>query len=146
MDFAALQPQHLPTINACLNGLAALFLIAGFLCIKRGRKRAHRNCMIAAFYTSTLFLLSYLTYHFVAGRTTFAEPAWFRPIYLAILLTHTVLAMVIVPLIFLTLFRAHKEQFERHKRIARWTLPLWLYVSVTGVVIYYLLYVKFPQK
>jgi putative membrane protein len=146
MNLGALQPQHLPPLNACLNGLAALFLLTGFYFIKRGNKQAHRNCMIAAFYTSTLFLLSYLTYHFMAGRTVFREPAWFRPIYLVILLTHTVLAVVILPMILATLYRAQKEQFDRHKKIARWTLPLWLYVSVTGVVIYYLLYVKFPQK
>jgi len=146
MNFGALELRHLPALNACLNTLAALFLVLGFLFIRRGRKQAHRNCMIAAFYTSTFFIISYLIYHYLAGRTVFAEPAWFRPIYLAILLTHTVLAVGILPLILLTLWRAQQERFERHKKVARWALPLWLYVSVTGVVIYLLLYVIFPQR
>jgi uncharacterized membrane protein YozB (DUF420 family) len=108
--------------------------------------------MIAAFVTSAIFLACYLTYHgYLAwvlhrGPTRFVNPAWFRPIYLTILLTHTLLAVVIVPLIFMTLSRAVKQNFERHKKIARWTWPLWMYVSVTGVVIYWLLYIKFPQQ
>jgi uncharacterized membrane protein YozB (DUF420 family) len=101
--------------------------------------------MIGALTTSTLFLASYLYYHFHAGRTTF--PAnWFKPIYLTILLTHTVLAVVILPLIAMTLSRAVKQNFELHKKIARWTWPLWMYVSVTGVVIYVLLYQIFPAR
>jgi len=135
----------LPPVNASLNALSALFLTLGFVFIKKGRKNAHRNCMVAAFVTSTIFLVCYLVYHFHAGRTVFREPAWMRPIYLTLLLTHTVLAVVIVPLVLLTLHRAIKERFELHKKIARWTWPIWMYVSVTGVVIYLLLYQIFPQ-
>jgi uncharacterized membrane protein YozB (DUF420 family) len=139
--------HDLPAVNATLNGLSAVFLTLGFFFIKRGDKLAHRNCMIAAFGTSVVFLACYLTYHALVKTVThFVEPAWFRPIYLTILLTHTVLAAVIVPLILVTLNRARKQQFAAHKKIARWTWPLWLYVSVTGVVIYLLLYQIFPQK
>jgi putative membrane protein len=139
--------HDLPAVNAMLNSLSAVFLALGFVFIKRGNKLAHRNCMIAAFTTSVVFLACYLTYHInVKTVTHFVEPAWFRPIYLLILLTHTVLAVVIVPMILITLWRAKKEHFELHKRIARWTWPLWMYVSVTGVVVYLLLYQIFPQK
>lgn len=139
--------QDLPALNATLNSLSALLLFAGWAFIRRGQKLAHRNCMIAALGTSALFLASYLTYHYLSHTVTrFVEPAWFRPLYLGILLTHTVLAVVILPLIAMTVFRAARGQFERHQRIARWTWPLWLYVSVTGVVIYLLLYQIFPQK
>ncbi len=136
----------LPALNACLNGLSTVFLLTGFWMIKNGRKEAHRNCMVGALCTSALFLVSYLVYHYYAGRTVFRDPAWFRPYYLALLLTHTVLAVVIVPLVLMTVIRAARGQFERHKQIARWTWPLWMYVSVTGVVIYLLLYQIFPQK
>ena len=144
--------HDLPVANATLNGLSAVFLALGFFFIKRGNKIAHRNCMISAFATSVIFLGCYLTYHgYLAlvlhqGPTRFLNPAWFRPIYLTILLTHTILAAAIVPMILVTLNRARQQQFERHKKIARWTWPLWIYVSVTGVVIYWLLYIKFPQK
>jgi len=142
----------LPAVNATLNGLSAILLSAGYYFIRRKNRDAHRNCMIAAFVTSTLFLACYLTYHgYLAyylhrGPTRFGVPAWFRPIYLGILLTHTVLAVVIVPLALITLQRALQQRFELHKRIARWTWPLWMYVSVTGVLIYYLLYWRFPQR
>ena len=103
--------------------------------------------MIAAFSTSVIFLACYLTYHITVKTVThFVDPAWFRPIYLTILLTHTVLAVIIVPLILMTLNRARRQDFIAHKKIARWTWPLWMYVSVTGVAIYWLLYVKFPQQ
>jgi uncharacterized membrane protein YozB (DUF420 family) len=139
--------HDLPAVNASLNGVSAVFLTLGFIFIKRGNKIAHRNCMVSAFGTSVVFLGCYLTYHALVKTVThFTDPAWFRPIYLAILLTHTVLAVVIVPLILTTLWRAKKEHFELHKKIARWTWPLWLYVSVTGVVIYWLLYIQFPQR
>ena len=139
--------HDLPAVNATLNGLSAIFLIAGFVFIKRDNKIAHRNCMITAFGTSVVFLACYLTYHATVKTVThFVDPAWFRPIYLTILLTHTLLAVVIVPLILITLWRAKKQDFSAHKKIARWTWPLWLYVSVTGVVIYLLLYQIFPQK
>ena len=139
--------HDLPAVNATLNGLSAVFLVAGFAFIKCGNKKNHRTCMVSAFVTSVIFLGCYLTYHATVKTVThFVEPAWFRPIYLTILLTHTVLAAIIVPLILLTLWRAKKENFEAHKKVARWTWPLWLYVSVTGVVIYLLLYQIFPQK
>jgi uncharacterized membrane protein YozB (DUF420 family) len=143
--------HDLPAVNASLNGLSAAFLTAGFIFIRRQNKNAHRNCMIAAFGTSVLFLACYLTYHsYLAvvlhqGPTRFLDPLWFRPIYLVILGTHTLLAIVIVPMILITLNRARLQRFELHKRIARWTWPLWMYVSVTGVVVYLLLYQIFPQ-
>jgi uncharacterized membrane protein YozB (DUF420 family) len=139
--------HDLPAVNATLNGLSAIFLTLGFIFIKRGNIIAHRNCMISAFCTSTIFLACYLTYHFTVKTVThFVEPAWFKPIYLTILLTHTVLAVTIVPMILVTLNRARLQRFDLHKKIARWTWPLWMYVSVTGVVIYLLLYQIFPQK
>jgi putative membrane protein len=141
----------LPAVNGSLNSLSTIFLTAGYVFIKRKNMNAHRNCMIAAFITSTLFLACYLTYHLYLyyglhrGPTKFLDPAWFRPIYLTILFTHLVLAVTIVPLIFITLSRALRQRFDQHRKIARWTWPLWMYVSVTGVLIYYLLYIKFPQ-
>jgi putative membrane protein len=143
--------SDLPAVNACLNGLSALFLALGYYHIRRENQAAHRNCMIAACVSSALFLACYLTYHtYLAlylhrGPTVFSHPAWFRPIYLGILITHTGLAMVIVPLALLTLSRALKQRFDSHRKIARWTWPLWMYVSVTGVLIYLLLYRVFPQ-
>jgi uncharacterized membrane protein YozB (DUF420 family) len=142
----------LPAVNASLNGLSAVFLTAGYIFIRQKNKIAHRNCMIAAFITSIVFLGCYLTYHgYLAavlhrGPTRFLAPQWFRPIYLVILLTHTVLAVIIVPMILVTLNHARLQRFELHKKIARWTWPLWMYVSVTGVVVYLLLYQIFPQK
>jgi len=137
--------NDLPAVNATLNGLSAIFLGAGYAFIKKKNISAHRACMITALITSALFLACYLTYHYFHGVTVFKNPPWFRPIYLTILTTHTILAVVIVPLIFITLSRALREQFDRHKRIARWTWPLWMYVSVTGVVVYLILYRIFPQ-
>lgn len=139
--------SDLPAVNASLNGLCSVLLVAALVFIKRGRREAHRRCMIAALSTSLLFLVSYLTYHFTVKTVTrFVEPQWFRPYYLLILLTHTVLAAVIVPMVIVTFVRALRERFDAHKKIARWTWPLWMYVSVTGVLIYLLLYQIFPQK
>jgi uncharacterized membrane protein YozB (DUF420 family) len=139
--------HDLPASNATFNGLAGVFLSFGYYFIKRGNKIAHRNCMIAALCSSALFLTGYLIYHFgVHGVTYFLNPPWFRPIYLTILFTHLVLAIVIVPLIVVTLSRALRQRFDKHKRIARWTWPLWMYVSITGVIIYLLLYKIFPQQ
>jgi putative membrane protein len=136
-----------PAVNATLNGLSAILLAAGFVCIKNKSIPAHRACMLSAFVTSALFLVCYLTYHiFFHHLTRFEKPAWFRPIYLTILTSHTILAVVIVPMIFITLNHALKERFDRHRKIARWTWPLWMYVSVTGVLVYWLLYQKFPQQ
>ena len=138
--------SDLPLVNACLNGLSSIWLIAGYLQIRRGNQRAHQKFMIAAVVTSALFLICYLVYHAKAGRTVFRDPAWFRPYYLGLLLTHTVLAVTIVPMIVVTLVRALRTRFDTHRRIARWTWPLWMYVSVTGVIIYLLLYQIFPQS
>ncbi len=142
----------LPLINACLNATCTVLLLVGWVHIRAGRKVAHRNCMIAALCTSALFLACYLYYHYQmqrhqgAAHTKFVHPAEFRPIYLTILFTHLIGAFAIVPLVLMTVSRAFKERFQAHKAIARWTLPIWLYVSVTGVVIYFLLYQIFPQK
>jgi len=139
--------HDLPAVNATLNGLSAVFLGAGFRFIKQKNAPAHKTCMIAAFTTSVIFLACYLTYHIAVHAVThFVEPAWFRPIYLTILLTHTVLAVVIVPLILITLNRALRARFDLHRKIARWTWPLWMYVSVTGVIVYLILYQIFPQR
>jgi putative membrane protein len=138
--------HDLPAVNGTLNGLSAVFLSAGYVFIKKKKVTAHRNCMITAFATSVIFLICYLTYHiFVHTITHFREPAWFRPIYLTILVTHLVLAIVIVPLVLMTLSRALRQRFDQHKKIARWTWPLWMYVSVTGVIVYLILYQIFPQ-
>ncbi len=137
----------LPAVNASFNCLATIFLTAGFVFIRRKNRVAHRNCMLVALCSSVLFLCGYLTYHYlVPGVTRFQNPAWFRPYYLAILITHTVLAVVIVPLVLITVVRALRERFDAHRKIARWTWPIWMYVSITGVIIYLLLYQIFPQK
>ena len=147
-----MSPADLPVVNACLNGLSAVFLSLGYHFIRKKNQTAHQKCMVTAFVTSVLFLICYLTYHgYLAyylhrGPTVFKEPAGFRPIYLTILLTHTVLAVVIVPLVLITLRLALKRRFDAHRKIARWTWPLWMYVSVTGVLIYFLLYQIFPQR
>jgi uncharacterized membrane protein YozB (DUF420 family) len=143
--------KDLPTLNALLNGASTVLLGCGYWFIRRRRQVAHRNGMLAACVTSVLFLASYVTYHtlrqryYGAAHTTFMDPAWFRPIYLTILFTHLVGAIAIVPLVLVTLWRAARGRFEAHRHIARWTWPVWMYVSVTGVVIYLLLYHVFPQ-
>ncbi len=129
-----------PALNAALNATSAVLLSTGYLMIRRGRVLAHKSCMALAFLSSTTFLVSYVVYHLKVGSVAFQGRGWIRPVYFALLGTHTLLAAAIVPLALVTLARALRGQFERHKRIARWTLPLWLYVSVTGVVIYFLLY------
>lgn len=136
----------LPTLNAILNSISAILLTIGYVFIKRKNREAHRRCMLGAFATSTLFLISYLVYHFNVGSVKFQGQGAIRTIYLAILLTHTALATAIVPLVFVTLARALKGNFDRHRRIARWTLPIWLYVSVTGVVVYLMLYHLYPAR
>ena len=129
-----------PALNAALNGASAILLSMGYLMIRRGRVLAHRSCMGLAFCSSTVFLISYLVYHARVGSVAFRGQGWIRPVYFTLLASHTVLAAAILPLALITLSRALREQFDRHKRIARWTLPLWLYVSITGVLIYFLLY------
>ncbi len=130
----------LPGLNAGLNATSAILLAAGYGFIRTGRRTAHRNCMLAAFLSSTLFLASYLVYHAHVGSVPFGGRGILRAAYFAILLSHTLLAVAIVPLALLTLVRALRERFPAHRRIARLTLPLWAYVSVTGVVIYWMLY------
>jgi len=137
---------QLPLLNASLNLASASLLVLGLRFIRQDRRLAHRRCMLAALTTSCLFLIGYLTYHYQVGHTRFTDPAWFRPIYLGLLLTHVLLAVVIVPLVLITLYLALRGQFDRHKGIARWTWPIWMYVSVTGVIIYLLLYHIFPQQ
>jgi len=132
--------SDLPALNATLNGIAAILLVTGFLFIKQGRRRQHQWCMLGALTTSALFLVSYVTYHLHAGSRPFPGQGPIRVVYFAILITHVILAAVIVPLALLTAVRGLKSQFEKHVRIARWTFPVWLYVSVTGVVIYLMLY------
>ncbi len=134
----------LPSINAFLNVTSAVLLLVGYLFIRRRNVRAHQISMTLAFAVSVLFLFSYLIYHYHAGATRFGGQGWVRPFYFSILLSHTVLAAFVPALAVLTLRRAWKAQFARHRRIARWTLPIWLYVSVTGVVIYLLLYHLYP--
>ena len=132
--------HDLPRLNAFLNGTAAVLLVLGFVFIRRRKIAYHRRCMIAAFVTSCLFLVSYLTYHFQVGSVRFPLQGTIRSVYLTILGTHTVLAATVPVLAIVTLRRGLRSDLVRHRRIARWTLPIWLYVSVTGVVIYWLLY------
>jgi len=138
--------SYLPHLNAVLNTTSTLFLIAGYRFIRAGFVRPHRNCQIAALTTSTLFLISYLTYHYYHGDTPFLGQGIVRPFYFIILVTHVILAIVIVPLVLITVYRAARGDFIRHRRIARWTLPLWLYVSVTGVIVYLMLYRIYPSQ
>ena len=137
----SLLPLHvLPLLNAFLNSLSAVLLCSGYIAIRYRCVALHKTCMLSAVGTSTLFLMSYLTYHYHAGSKPFTGQGSIRLVYFTILISHTILAAVIVPLVLLTLTRAWKAQWTRHRRLARWTLPLWLYVSVTGVVIYFMLY------
>ena len=132
--------QDLPAINATLNGLAAIFLLTGYALIRRGRRELHKRCMLAALTTSALFLVCYVVYHANVGSRPFAGQGAIRLVYFTILITHVTLAAIILPLALTTARRGLREDYGRHVRIARWTLPLWLYVSVTGVVIYVMLY------
>ena len=138
--------SYLPHLNAILNTTSALFLITGYRFNRAGFVRAHRNCQVTALVTSTCFLISYLTYHYYHGDTPFPGQGIVRPFYFAILITHVILAIVIVPLVLITVYRAARGDFVRHRRIARWTLPLWLYVSVTGVIVYLMLYRIYPSQ
>jgi putative membrane protein len=132
--------RDLPAINATLNATAAVLLVWGYLLIRRRRIAAHRKVMLAAFATSSVFLCCYLIYHFNVGSVRFPRTGAIRTLYLSILATHTALAAAVPPLAIITLSRGLRARFDRHKRIARWTLPVWLYVSVTGVVVYWMLY------
>jgi uncharacterized membrane protein YozB (DUF420 family) len=132
--------HFLPAVDATLNAASALLLALGFIFIRQRKIAAHRACMLSAFATSVLFLICYLTYHYFHGVTHFPGHGFVRTFYLTLLGSHTILAVVIVPLALATLYRAWRERFDLHRRIARWTLPLWLYVSVTGVAVYLMLY------
>jgi len=135
--------SSLPAINASLNGASAAFLVLGYVFIKRHQILAHRISMITAFVCSTAFLVFYLYFHFHAGLVRFGGQGWIRPVYFTLLTSHTILAAAIVPLVLITLTRALRDRFDKHRVIARWTLPLWFYVSITGVMIYWLLYLAY---
>jgi len=132
--------SDLPALNASLNATSAVLLAAGWILIKRGQIQAHRRVLLAACTTSVLFLVSYLIYHAQVGSVRFTKQGPIRMVYFTILLTHTVLAAAIVPMVLITLSRGLRARYDSHRRIARWTMPLWLYVSVTGVVVYVMLY------
>ncbi len=135
-----MQLTDLPALNASLNALAGVFLVAGFAFIRQRKIGAHRLSMLAAFGCSIAFLVSYLYYHSQVGSVRFQGAGGIRTLYFTVLISHTILAALVPFLAAVTLFRALKERFARHRAIARWTLPIWLYVSVTGVVIYWMLY------
>jgi len=132
--------SDLPTLNATLNGTSALLLLAGYYRIRQQDRGGHRAFMVAALITSTLFLISYLAYHAHAGSVRFQGRGWVRPLYFTILISHTLLATLVLPMVIATLWHALKGKFNQHRRIARWTFPVWLYVSVTGVIVYLMLY------
>lgn len=134
-----------PALNALLNATSAAFLFVAWVMILRGRIAAHRRLMIAAFGTSTLFLISYLVYHYTSGATRFTGTGWVRPVYFAILLSHTLLAVLVPPLAIIAIWNGLKMRVETHRRFARWAFPLWMYVSVTGVLVYMFLYHWFPS-
>jgi putative membrane protein len=136
----------LPTLNAILNATSGILVLIGYVMIRRKKVYAHRACMIGAVTTSIIFLISYVIYHSQAGATRFAGTGWSRPFYFTILISHTILAITIVPFVIVTLRRALKGQFARHLKIAKWTFPMWLYVSITGVLVYFLLYHWFPSR
>lgn len=133
-------------LNAILNGTSGVLLTAGYAAIRSGKVAIHKALMVSAFCVSTAFLISYLIYHYRVGHVPFQGQGWIRPVYFTILISHTILAAVIVPMILITLRRAWMQRFDKHKLIARWTLPLWIYVSVTGVVVYFLLYQMYAAR
>src|SRR5579863_9924593 len=131
----------LPALNACLNALSAILLVCGYLAIRAGNKARHKLFMLSAFCVSVAFLISYVVHHIqVRHVILFQGQGWIRPVYFVLLTSHTILAIVIVPMILITLRRAWTEKFDKHRAIAKWTLPLWFYVSVTGVIVYWMVY------
>jgi uncharacterized membrane protein YozB (DUF420 family) len=130
----------LPAVNATLNALSGVLLLVGYLLIRSGRREQHRTCMLAAFATSALFLVCYVVYHAQVGSVRFTRQGLVRPVYFTVLITHVILAAAVLPLALVTLSRGLKARYQRHRAIARWTLPIWLYVSISGVVVYVLLY------
>jgi len=135
-----LEISELPTINATLNTISGILLTIGYVFIRQRKIAAHKNCMLAAFTVSVLFLVCYVIYHYNIGSKPFTQQGWLRPVYFTILISHIILAFVIVPLALRTLYLAWRERFDAHRRIAKITFPIWLYVSVTGVIIYLMLY------
>lgn len=136
-----------PAFNATLNGISAVLLAGGYAAIRAGKRDVHKVFMVSAFWVSTAFLVSYVIYHLrVKQLVLFQGQGWIRPVYFTLLISHTILAIVIVPLILITLRRAWMEKFDKHRRIARWTLPLWFYVSVTGVIVYLMVYQIYAGK
>ncbi|HTS13641.1 MAG TPA: DUF420 domain-containing protein [Candidatus Limnocylindrales bacterium] len=133
----------IPALNAVLNGTSAVFLVVGFSFILRGKILPHKICMLSAFVCSSVFLIFYVYFHLHAGIIRFSGQGWIRPVYFTILISHTILAIVDVPLVLITLTYALSSRFAKHRRIARWTLPVWLYVSITGVIVYWLLYIAY---
>jgi uncharacterized membrane protein YozB (DUF420 family) len=133
-------------LNASLNGISALLLAGGYAAIRAGKRDVHKKFMVSAFGVSTVFLVSYVIYHIRVGHVVFQGQGWIRSVYFALLLSHTVLAIVIVPLILITLRRAWLEKFDKHRLIARWTLPLWFYVCITGVIVYLMVYQIYVGK
>ena len=141
--------EQLPAINASLNAISTALLVMGWVFIKQGRRTAHRNCMVSAFVVSCVFLVLYLVHKYVVVKgvhTPFLGPDWMKPLYLVMLFSHIVLAMAVPVLALVTMSRAMKQRFEAHKTIARWTWPVWMYVSVTGVLIYVVLYRLYPAS
>ena len=130
----------LPALNASLNAISTVLLVTGYVFIRRGERQKHKACMIAAVVMSILFLTSYVIYHLQAGSVPFKGTGWIRTVYFAVLIPHVILAAAIVPLVIITVSRGLSAKYDKHRRIARWTLPLWLYVSVTGVIVYLMLY------
>jgi uncharacterized membrane protein YozB (DUF420 family) len=130
----------LPALNATLNAISTVLLLTGYVFIRRGDRRRHKTCMIAALVTSALFLTSYVIYHSQVGSVPFKGTGWIRTVYFGVLIPHVILAAAIVPPVLMTVSRALSAKYDKHRRIARWTLPLWLYVSVTGVIVYVMLY------
>ena len=137
--------RDLPTLNALLNTTSAILLMVGVRQIYAKNVEVHKRLMVSAFLVSTLFLVSYLVYHFNVGSVGFEGQGWIRKVYFFILITHSALAVLVPPMAVITLYRAWRGDFERHRRIARWTYPIWLYVSWTGVMVYLLLYVLYPR-
>jgi uncharacterized membrane protein YozB (DUF420 family) len=140
------QYAYFPALIASLNGISAVFLSVGRYAIARGRIAAHRTCMIAAVVASALFLACYVYFHVHAGNIRFLGQGVWRPIYFAILIPHVTLAIVIVPMVIVTLSRGLRARYDKHRAIARWTWPLWMYVSITGVIVYFMLYQWFPHS
>ncbi len=145
---SVIPPQYafFPALNATLNGTSAVLLLCGRWLISRGKILAHRSCMIAAMVASAIFLCCYLFFHYEVGNVRFLGQGWSRPVYFSILITHVTLAIVIVPMAIITLNRGLKARYAKHRAIARWTWPLWMYVSVTGVIVYMMLYQWFPHS